>query len=199
ILASPVLHPCSRRHSCNSSGPAARWIAPSTPPPPNKEEFAALTMASSASVVMSAWMARNSTTRSIAMKVKAVAVEVFDRELHEAPRFFLERLGDVRAERLHVAVHVVDLRRMHPVDRGLEGRLAAAQEDRGAVAVDRADLLARIQPAYVEPQIVAIVLLRTRHVRNRQFGHRCTKGVSAAFACIRTPWSFAVTVGCGVL
>ena len=33
---------------------AARWIAPSTPPPPKSEQFAALTMASTSSFVMSA-------------------------------------------------------------------------------------------------------------------------------------------------
>src|SRR5262245_8507459 len=42
------------RHSATSSGPAARWIAPSTPPPPSSEVFAALTIASQSSVVMSA-------------------------------------------------------------------------------------------------------------------------------------------------
>lgn len=46
------------RTPCISPGPAARWIAPSTPPPPSSEVLAALTMASTASVVMSAWMAR---------------------------------------------------------------------------------------------------------------------------------------------
>ena len=33
-------------HSCSSPGPAARWIAPSTPPPPRQRSLAALTMAS---------------------------------------------------------------------------------------------------------------------------------------------------------
>jgi hypothetical protein len=42
-------------------GPAARWIAPSTPPPPSNDEFAALTIASTASVVMSARIARTVT------------------------------------------------------------------------------------------------------------------------------------------
>ena len=37
-----------------SSGPAARWIAPQTPPPGASAEFAAFTIASTASVVMSA-------------------------------------------------------------------------------------------------------------------------------------------------
>src|SRR5665648_794010 len=57
--ASPTGRPPGRpvrrtsRHSARSAGPAAAWIAPSTPPPPSSEEFAALTMASTRSVVMS--------------------------------------------------------------------------------------------------------------------------------------------------
>src|ERR1700722_4264448 len=54
IFAPPVSQPFRVRHSARSSGPAARWIAPSTPPPPSRVLLAALTMASSASVVMSA-------------------------------------------------------------------------------------------------------------------------------------------------
>jgi hypothetical protein len=54
IFAEPVAQPPSVRHSATSFGPAARWIAPSTPPPPNNDVLAALTMASTASVVMSA-------------------------------------------------------------------------------------------------------------------------------------------------
>src|SRR5580693_1515517 len=54
ILAAPVAQPPSALHSSYSSGPAARWIAPSTPPPPSKLRLAALTMASTASVVISA-------------------------------------------------------------------------------------------------------------------------------------------------
>src|SRR5262245_46673063 len=54
ILAEPVSQPPRLRHSSSSSGPAARWIAPSTPPPPSKVRFAAFTMASTERVVMSA-------------------------------------------------------------------------------------------------------------------------------------------------
>src|ERR1700722_6809276 len=54
IFAAPVAQPPSILHSSYSSGPAARWIAPSTPPPPSKLRLAALTMASTASVVISA-------------------------------------------------------------------------------------------------------------------------------------------------
>jgi len=51
--ASPGGQPPSVRHSASSSGPAARWIAPSTPPPPSSEVLAALTIASTVSRVMS--------------------------------------------------------------------------------------------------------------------------------------------------
>src|SRR5208283_417415 len=43
-----------RLHSSRIEGPPARWMAPSTPPPPRSEELAALTMASVVSLVMSA-------------------------------------------------------------------------------------------------------------------------------------------------
>ena len=53
ILASPSLQPCNVLHSSNNSGPATSCIAPSTPPPPNKELLAALTMASTSNLVIS--------------------------------------------------------------------------------------------------------------------------------------------------
>src|SRR5688572_10170069 len=43
----------SLRHSSSRPGPAPRWIAPSTPPPPSSVSLAALTMASTARMVMS--------------------------------------------------------------------------------------------------------------------------------------------------
>src|SRR5438034_2121036 len=53
ILASPCRQPPRVRHSASSSGPAARWIAPSTPPPPRSVVFAAFTIASTSTIVMS--------------------------------------------------------------------------------------------------------------------------------------------------
>ncbi|MGC4002123.1 MAG: hypothetical protein QM811_02815 [Pirellulales bacterium] len=53
-MASPVSQPFNVRHASSNCEPAARWIAPSTPPPPNSEEFAALTIASTDNMVMSA-------------------------------------------------------------------------------------------------------------------------------------------------
>src|SRR4051794_2915495 len=43
----------TRRHSSSKPGPAARWIAPSTPPPPSIRSFAAFTIASTFRPVMS--------------------------------------------------------------------------------------------------------------------------------------------------
>jgi hypothetical protein len=53
IFASPVAQPPSAAHSATSSGLAARWIAPSTPPPPRSDEFAAFTIASTFIFVIS--------------------------------------------------------------------------------------------------------------------------------------------------
>src|SRR5688500_6485667 len=52
MRASPVGQPPIVRHSCSSSGPVARWIAPSTPPPPSRLVFAALTIASICNATM---------------------------------------------------------------------------------------------------------------------------------------------------
>src|SRR5699024_5275577 len=43
-------------HSSSNPRPATAWMAPSTPPPPSSVEFAALTMASAATAVMSPCM-----------------------------------------------------------------------------------------------------------------------------------------------
>ena len=53
--ASPVARPCGkrRRQSSSTAGPPARWIAPSTPPPPRIARLAALTTASTSCSVMS--------------------------------------------------------------------------------------------------------------------------------------------------
>src|SRR5205823_7099047 len=45
--------PQSLRHPSINCGPAARWIAPSTPPPPSSVVLAAFTIASTSSLVMS--------------------------------------------------------------------------------------------------------------------------------------------------
>ena len=52
-FASPASQPPRGRQAASNAGPAARWIAPSTPPPPRSDEFAAFTIASTISCVIS--------------------------------------------------------------------------------------------------------------------------------------------------
>ena len=61
IFALPVSQPFRGMQARKSSGPAARWMAPSTPPPPRREQFAALTIASTSSFVISPWIISIST------------------------------------------------------------------------------------------------------------------------------------------
>src|SRR6185312_16586920 len=61
-FASPVGQPPRRRHSSMIDGPPARWMAPSTPPPPRSPLFAAFTIASTATVVMSPWTSSRRTS-----------------------------------------------------------------------------------------------------------------------------------------
>ena len=51
------------RHSASTAGPAARWIAPSTPPPPSSPGLAAFTITSTSASVMSPGTARRSMPR----------------------------------------------------------------------------------------------------------------------------------------
>ena len=55
IFVMPVSHPPSSAHSSSNEYPAALCMAPSTPPPPSSLEFAALTIPSISSFVMSPW------------------------------------------------------------------------------------------------------------------------------------------------
>ncbi|HEX6808646.1 MAG TPA: hypothetical protein VF118_11705 [Gemmatimonadaceae bacterium] len=54
ITAPPAAQGPSAIAARASAGPARRWIAPSTPPPPARPPFAAFTIASVGMVVMSA-------------------------------------------------------------------------------------------------------------------------------------------------
>src|SRR5437763_3086950 len=60
-LAAPYAQPPRARHASTSSGPAARWMAPSTPPPPSSDWLAAFTTASTSRPVMSALIASTRT------------------------------------------------------------------------------------------------------------------------------------------
>src|SRR5262249_38050085 len=74
------------------SGPAARWIAPSTPPPPSSDSFAALTMASTPSVVMSATRISTSVAPMVAVSSGDAMSRPAGTALETRERF--GRLGD---------------------------------------------------------------------------------------------------------
>src|ERR1700686_2227989 len=91
ILAAPVSQPPSMRHSATRSGPAARWIAPSTPPPPSSEELAALTMASRSRPVMSATTISIVAAPHVAVAMEVIAVAAMSRPLRLGLRAQVER------------------------------------------------------------------------------------------------------------
>src|SRR5436305_14332721 len=84
IRASTVGRPPTLRHSSRSFGPAARWIAPSTPPPPSRLELAAFTMASTFCSVTSPMV--------ISMRLAALLIKVLcSRPYAQRPRRAAER------------------------------------------------------------------------------------------------------------
>src|SRR3954469_11170539 len=106
----------------SSSGPAARWIAPSTPPPPRSDVLAALTMASTPSVVMSATMT-SSRALPIRRAANAASGRGVDRDAlvgKELLQFAgLEHLADDVATADELALDV-ELRNGRPVGIGLD-------------------------------------------------------------------------------
>src|SRR5262249_25537373 len=82
MRASPVGQGPSFEHARASSGPAARWMAPHTPPPGASCSLAALTIPSTASVVISTIRAESGTAKSDGRKGEARALD-FDR--HPGP------------------------------------------------------------------------------------------------------------------
>src|SRR5580704_13737586 len=84
------------------SGPAARWIAPSTPPPPARWLFAALTMASTLTVVMS-------TRWSV---------------IRPAPTSRASRSGSIRTGQRQA--HVVPAESIRRAEREVDARVAAS-------------------------------------------------------------------------
>src|SRR3954469_7115054 len=72
----------------------------------------------------------------VAVKVEAIAVDVFHGELAQTPGLCLERLDDPCAPRGKFVVRGVDVRREHPVNGGLERARPPAEEDRDVVTRD---------------------------------------------------------------
>src|SRR3954471_6336443 len=125
-LASPGRHPSRPRHSASSSGPAARWMAPSTPPPPRRDSLAALTMASTSSCVMSpsmtsrrAMMLPVADRTGVEMDEAGARVEADAAHLQRARGLaHLEHRHAWEADVHRVAVHVLAVARHAAADAG---------------------------------------------------------------------------------
>src|SRR5579884_2811165 len=94
------------RHSSMMLGPPARWMAPSTPPPPASAELAALTMASASTFVISpcckarviplmVYVVINTSPKFISYTLKKALAHVI---LREAKNLNTERLAQLEKQ-----------------------------------------------------------------------------------------------------
>jgi hypothetical protein len=108
------------------------------------------------------------------MDIKEVSVDILHGELADAPGFCFQRIDDVCAEGLQFLIRRIDVWCEHPVNGGLEGRLPLAKEDGHVRSHHGSDSLVRVEPANLKAKRIAVVLLRTLDIHNRQLGHRRT-------------------------
>src|SRR5579864_3590050 len=130
MTADPVGQPSYRSYSSRiSPGPAARCIAPSTPPPPASAAFAALTSASTVRVVMSAPQSRirplpaSRTSRSGPIRARqgeahVVPAKPVRRAQREVDASAAATVGHVVEVALRVGLVQVDRRRYELVTNG---------------------------------------------------------------------------------
>src|SRR5579864_2893839 len=113
-------------------GPPARWIAPSTPPPPASEELAALTMASTAMRVISP--TTNCSRLPVGNRCSIPLISGYAREDDFAPR----------AAQIHLVLDALDGRPREMPVHAQARRLAHAREnlsrEKRMNVVDRVDL-----------------------------------------------------------
>src|SRR6266850_5676478 len=155
-LASPVGQrtpgrTCAMRwHASRSSGPAARWMAPSTPPPPSSVSFAALTIASIASAVMSPfWSSMRLTMLSadgarlevrIFDDAEAIAEGILDRADTNALADVRNVLDGLRAERDQPIENFARIRDAPVRAYAIRARLGIRQEAQLEAADGKADV-----------------------------------------------------------
>src|SRR6185295_5864206 len=155
------------RHWSTNSGPAARWIAPSTPPPPSKDSLAALTIASTSSRVMSPSMTSRrvmvlpvADRTGIEMDEAGARVEAHAAHLQRARRLpDLEHRHAREADVHRVAVHVLAVLRHAAADARQPGIVLGRAVARQHIycAVEAGDLLG--VPQHVEQQRIHLGLL----------------------------------------
>src|SRR5262245_42263467 len=157
-FASPVSQPPRPRHSARISGPPARWIAPSTPPPPSRLEFAALTIASTRCCVISPRTASITSEKlalggSQARRLKAAELDEHagDDRVELRPRATVD-LRERVADRQRRPVRP---RRDHRVEVVGDGEHASLERNRSAAA-----------PVRVAPPVPVLVV--EENVRDRE-------------------------------
>src|SRR4029453_19281093 len=108
--------------------------------------------------------------RSVMVDVEAVSIQVFQRELPQAPRLLFQWFDNVCAGQFQLVVRGVDIRREYPMHSRLEWWPSFTEEDcEISPSRDCANRLVRLQPVHLETQHIAIVLLRALDVQDRQF------------------------------
>src|SRR6185295_14021998 len=100
------------RHSSRIPGPPARWMAPSTPPPPRSPGLAALTMASASSRVMSPW------TRTSLVPPTVISGTPRASAADERPALLAHELGDIVRSARGLARRAAPLPAAERVDAG---------------------------------------------------------------------------------
>src|SRR6478672_5616487 len=98
-------------------------------------------------------------TSLVMVEIEAIPVEVLDSELPQPPGLLFQGVHDVCSGRCQLGVRGVDIFREDPMDGRCERRPRAAEEDHALSPGDGPDLLVRIEPADLEAESVAIVVL----------------------------------------
>ena len=106
---------------------------------------------------------------SVAEKIEAVSIDIFHGELVQTPALLLERFNDSRAPRAQFLVSRINVRCKYPVNSRFKRAASSAKENHGVVARDGADIASRILPTNLEAECVAVMLLSSLHVLNREF------------------------------
>lgn len=116
------------------------------------------------------------------MKIEAISVDIFHRELAQAPGLLLERIYNSRAQRTQFLMGRVYIRRKYPVHGGFERTYPFAKENHDVVSRDGTDLSSGVKPANCETERVAVMPLSSFHVFNRKL--RC--GMAECHSQIRS-------------
>src|SRR5262249_58772262 len=102
------------------------------------------------------------------MKIEAVSIDIFHRELAQTPGLLPQRFNDSCAPRAQFLVSRVDVRRKYPVNSRFKGTASSAEENCDVIARDGADIAPWIQPTNLEAERIAVMLLSPLHVLNRE-------------------------------